>query len=75
MGIRIEDDYLITETGAERITSVPREIDDVEALREGATREQGFPSLDDVAVAAADETVAACHFLRIVRIRTGWTSC
>ncbi len=32
-GIRIEDDYLITDTGAERITTAPRELADVEALR------------------------------------------
>ncbi len=33
IGIRIEDDYLITESGVERITSVPREIDEIEAIR------------------------------------------
>lgn len=31
-GIRIEDDYVITGGGLERITDVPREIDEIEAL-------------------------------------------
>jgi Xaa-Pro aminopeptidase len=31
-GIRIEDDYVITERGLEWITRLPREIDDVEAI-------------------------------------------
>lgn len=31
-GVRIEDDYLITPTGLERISDAPREIDEVEAL-------------------------------------------
>ncbi|MDQ6611578.1 MAG: Xaa-Pro aminopeptidase [Gemmatimonadota bacterium] len=31
-GVRIEDDYIITDKGLERITMVPREIDEIEAL-------------------------------------------
>jgi Xaa-Pro aminopeptidase len=31
-GVRIEDDYIVTEQGLERISTVPREIDEIEAL-------------------------------------------
>jgi Xaa-Pro aminopeptidase len=31
-GVRIEDDYVITARGTERISMVPREIDEIEAL-------------------------------------------
>jgi Xaa-Pro aminopeptidase len=30
--VRIEDDYIITEKGLERISLVPREMDEIEAL-------------------------------------------
>jgi Xaa-Pro aminopeptidase len=34
IGIRIEDDYLVTETGSEWLTRAPREIAEVEAAME-----------------------------------------
>jgi Xaa-Pro aminopeptidase len=32
IGVRIEDDYLVTADGVERVTPAPREIDEIEAL-------------------------------------------
>jgi Xaa-Pro aminopeptidase len=33
IGVRIEDDYVLTPQGLERITDVPREVEEIEALR------------------------------------------
>ena len=38
IGVRIEDDYVVTPRGVERITSVPREIEEIERSMRGAAR-------------------------------------
>ena len=35
-GVRLEDDVIVTETGAHSMTNVPRSVEDVEAVMAGA---------------------------------------
>jgi len=35
-GVRLEDDVIVTETGARSMTNVPRSVEDVEAVMAGA---------------------------------------
>ncbi len=39
-GVRVEDDYVITDKGLQRISTAPREIDEIEALMKRASRVQ-----------------------------------
>jgi Xaa-Pro aminopeptidase len=39
-GVRVEDDYIITDKGLERISTAPREIDEIEALMKRRARIQ-----------------------------------
>ncbi|HSG07507.1 MAG TPA: Xaa-Pro aminopeptidase [Longimicrobiales bacterium] len=42
VGVRIEDDYVLTPEGLVRISDVPREIEEIEALRRSIIMEDGF---------------------------------
>jgi Xaa-Pro aminopeptidase len=44
IGVRIEDDYAITERGLERISHTPREIAEVEALTSKVRSKRLTPS-------------------------------
>jgi Xaa-Pro aminopeptidase len=42
VGVRIEDDYVLTPDGLVRISDAPREIEEIEALRRRIIMEDGF---------------------------------
>jgi Xaa-Pro aminopeptidase len=39
-GVRVEDDYVITDKGLQRISTAPREMDEIEALMKRRARVQ-----------------------------------
>ena len=38
IGVRIEDDYVVTSRGVERITTTPRDVEEIERLMRPARR-------------------------------------